>query len=565
MLHYLVESLNVAATLYLAMAVYAITRPPNVINRLLFLIMCICATWAIAYYQELDGVALEYKLAWMRGRFLALPFLTVLWLMLTFHLVGLGRRITPTTWCLLFIVPALTVPIALTTHLHTWFRYGFTLMPGASMQPVLFLRGPWSIIYDTYCSAVQLIGIVMFVRAWRPSTSLVRKQIALLLVSSLLPIIATFLFNARAMPLNGLNPAPLVLFPAATALAIAVFRFQLVDVAPVARGMLFDHIHDGILVTDTFDHVVDMNTAAEKMVGVSTSDLAGRKSRSVPEPWAAALDTCGEAIQPVCCAHADVARWFERTRVPILIEGKPRGWMFVFQDITDRMALQQQQVSEVRSREEKKRAQQWSVLLRDLHDGVGSISANIGMLAELARKAPTAEAKDMLLMQIAELSAEGNIELRTMMNSLESRDMSWPDLFTEIRRFAALVLEPRNIRFALNIVGKPDAAPGMIVGTSVFRIVKESVTNVAKHAHASAVTVEFRFSDEGLELSIRDDGRWKACTDEGRGLRHLRQRVADLGGTFRLVTAPATQLTCVLPGVILAAQGDTLSKEVPHI
>ncbi len=549
MLCYLTESLTLAAALYLAMAVYALTRPPSLVNGLLFLIMCICATWAVTYYQELHAVALETKLAWMRGRFLVLPFLTVLWLMLTFQLAGLGRRVKPAVWCLLFVVPALTVPVALTTHLHSWFRYGFSVVPGVPMQPVLFSRGPWSVFYETYLCAVQLIGIAMLLWAWRTSAPLVRKQIALLLLSSLFPIVAGLIFNASALPLHGLNLAPLLLFPAASALALAVFRFHLADVAPVARDMLFDHIHEGIIVTDTLGHVVDMNTTAEQMLGVRAAELVGRKCQSAPDPWPASLDTGSDATQTFCCANPGDERWYESTRLPIRNKGKPQGWMFVFQDITDRIALQQQHISEVRLKEEKKRAQQWSLLLRDLHDGIGSVSANIGMLAELARKAPTAEAKDTLIAQISELATEGNIELRTMMNSLEARDMSWPELLAEIRRFAALVLEPRGIRFALNVAGTPGAAPGIVIGTSIFRIVKESVSNAAKHARADSVVVGFRFVEAGLEISIGDNGRWQEGHPEGRGLRHLRQRVTDMGGIFRLESTPATRLTCFLPGL----------------
>ena len=222
--------------------------------------------------------------------------------------------------------------------------------------------------------------------------------------------------------------------------------------------------------------------------------------------------------------------------------------MFIFQDITDRMALQRQHISEIRTAEEQKRVRQWAMLLRDLHDGIGSISANIGLLAELGRKATRVDEKDALLNQIAELASEGNIELRTMMNALDTRDMSWQDLFADVRRFAASVLDPHDIRFTLQVTGAPGEAPGMDDGISLFRIVKESLSNAAKHAQATAVEVRFAFGDSHLEITLSDDGRWKPGLMNGRGLRHIRQRVSDMGGTFQLQTEPSTRLTCRLPG-----------------
>lgn len=547
MLQYLVESLNVAAVLYLAMAVYALTRPPSISNRLLFLIMFICTVWAVTYHQELTAESVSAKMAWMKGRFFFLIFLTALWFMLSAILADVARRVPARLWALLFIIPVLTLPIALTMDHHEWFRHGFSVSSEPGLKPLLFSPGPWCLIYDLYQLALQLVGLLLLTRAMRTLTPVLRKPIAFLIVSSLLPIIANFIFNKHAAALHGLNPAPLILMPAAIILAISVFRYQLLNVAPVARDMLFDHIHDGIIVTDLANRLVDLNTAAEQMVGRRSSEMLGRSSGSVPEPWPTALSTADAPTQAFCSDTSHDGPWYERTRISILTKGKPRGWMFIFQDITAQMIIHRQRISRVRSEEESKRARQWALLLRDLHDGIGAVSANIGLLAELGRKAQKTEAKDAFFAQIADLAKEGNIEVRTMMNSLETRALTWGSLFAEIRHFASLVLEPRNIRFTLTVDGETGNDPDFADSTSLFRIVKEALTNAAKHAQATQVAVEFHFKAALLVLVIRDNGCWKENHPEGRGLRHLRQRVQDMGGTFRLETVPSTQLTCQMP------------------
>ena len=548
MFTFVIDSLIVAATLYLTMAVYALTRPPSIATRLFFLVMSICCIWAISYHQELCSSGLETKLGWLQFRLLVLPALPVLWLMTCAELTGQRRHIPPWVWTLLFVVPFVTVLLVFSMPTHTWFLYGFALAPeAATPRSLLFRTGPWGFIFELFCIALGLVCIGLLAGARRIAPSPLRKPLLLLLLSSLFPIAGALFFSLRPTLFSGMNPAPLLLFPAAGAMALAIFKSNLLHLVPVARELLFDHIHDGIIVADTSCHVMDMNANAEKMLGLRAEDLLGKHCDFAPAPWPDALKAEDPPTRAFCYDAEKDGPWYERTRIQVLLEGRRRGWMFIFQNITAQILLHRQRLSEVRCAEETKRARQWAMLLRDLHDGIGSISANIGLLAELGQKAPTAQERGVVLAQIAELANEGNIEVRTMMNSLEARDMSWSDLFIEIRRFALLVLEPRGIRFSLNVQGPPEGEPGMIDGTSIFRIAKEAVTNAVKHAQPNAVEIEFRFGSATLELFIRDDGRWQAGRPEGRGLRHLRQRVQDMGGTFLLQTTPATQLFCLLP------------------
>jgi two-component system sensor histidine kinase UhpB len=81
----------------------------------------------------------------------------------------------------------------------------------------------------------------------------------------------------------------------------------------------------------------------------------------------------------------------------------------------------------------------------------------------------------------------------------------------------------------------------------LFRILQESLTNVATHARARSVLVRLVCSEEGMVMSIADDGiglvrsGGRAVTKDprgGRGLSGMRRRVRDLGGTLRLASQP---------------------------
>jgi signal transduction histidine kinase len=68
---------------------------------------------------------------------------------------------------------------------------------------------------------------------------------------------------------------------------------------------------------------------------------------------------------------------------------------------------------------------------------------------------------------------------------------------------------------------------------SAFRIVQEALTNVVRHAGATAATVQLQRQSDAILVQVTDDGRGPAsAVVEGHGITGMRERAAALGGTF---------------------------------
>lgn len=82
-------------------------------------------------------------------------------------------------------------------------------------------------------------------------------------------------------------------------------------------------------------------------------------------------------------------------------------------------------------------------------------------------------------------------------------------------------------------------------------VVRESLTNVAKHAAARTVALIVDIEDGHLMVHIKDDGVGFAASGliSGQGLRNLKERAESLGGTCELLTAPGngTRIVWSLP------------------
>jgi len=90
--------------------------------------------------------------------------------------------------------------------------------------------------------------------------------------------------------------------------------------------------------------------------------------------------------------------------------------------------------------------------------------------------------------------------------------------------------------------------------TALFRIVQESLTNVARHAHARRVDIRIASDGQLLRLSVRDDGvGFEPPQDQDRGasfgLLGMRERALKIGARWRLTSHPGqgTQIDLELP------------------
>jgi signal transduction histidine kinase len=210
-----------------------------------------------------------------------------------------------------------------------------------------------------------------------------------------------------------------------------------------------------------------------------------------------------------------------------------------FDHMRERLHAYHAQVEE-RIAEEQRHLLEKEKLMMDLHDGVGGITTNINILSELAQKTDDIANLKKTLFTIAQLSREGVTEIRSFMQSLDSKELTWHALASEIRKQGAGLMEPHRIHFSAETDVHDDAGeqPGSLLWLNLLRIYKEALTNVIKHSQTDAVAVNLRVNSQGLLLSIQDAGiGWGKQVDTGRGLPNMRKRAEEIGGRMTLSTA----------------------------
>lgn len=187
---------------------------------------------------------------------------------------------------------------------------------------------------------------------------------------------------------------------------------------------------------------------------------------------------------------------------------------------------------------------------RDLHDSVLQSLYAIGLSIETARRtrnertAESAEANDRMIQQINQLIHE----VRGMIRELESGTVQAFDLSTELSALCTTYEQTGRMQVKLDIQRTAIEVLTNEEEREILNIVREALSNCARHANASQATVSIRMRDMRIRVSINDDGIGfspMVGQSRGYGLANMEARTKRLGGVFRILTkaGKGTQVT----------------------
>lgn len=186
-------------------------------------------------------------------------------------------------------------------------------------------------------------------------------------------------------------------------------------------------------------------------------------------------------------------------------------------------------------------------LARELHDELGqcmtAIQADAELIHELSRN------KDQKVTTSAEAIVSVSSRMYDVVHSMMQRLR--PSVLDDLGLVAALEEEIEAWQARFPHVNCSFSRDGELMGLgeriniSLYRIVQESLTNIAKHADATQVTLKLARQQQTLTLSIEDNGCGMDTDNPGRGLGliGMRERVEALSGALSVQSAPGKGVT----------------------
>ncbi|MDP2169373.1 MAG: PAS domain S-box protein [Rhodocyclaceae bacterium] len=308
--------------------------------------------------------------------------------------------------------------------------------------------------------------------------------------------------------------------------------------------------------------VAAWNPAATEIFGYSREEALGRKgSFLLPPGEREPIDRTWEPLQAGSGGRRSINENVRRDGTVIICEwfnttlrdseGRVVGAASLAQDITARRRLQdalEHALARTRLLSERLVAiqeEERSMIAHELHDEVGqnltAAKIHLQAMEPMARDHATFPHEN--LREALAAVAHTLEQVRSL--SLDLRPLQLDDLGLVVSLGALLERDAAAAGWVAHF--DPDVRPERIepdLALACYRVAQESLTNIMRHAAASAVHVRLILDTEELELAIRDDGRgFDVAAVEGNGgvtslgLFSMEERVRSRGGTFEILSA----------------------------
>ncbi len=299
---------------------------------------------------------------------------------------------------------------------------------------------------------------------------------------------------------------------------------------------------DAILTLDEQGGITSWNQGAERMLNYPAASIIGQPlARFLPEADNLAVRMRQQGVvtnfETAAVTRGGRTLTVELTQTR-LVEAQDEApvSLIIMRDVTAR-----------REREtilEEERAR----IARDLHDGVAQMLYFLALKADMARQQITTNPDNVSLMvkEIGKTARQVIREVRRTIFAL--RPLEWSDdgFLPALRSFVNGFAEQVGWEVSLDVDHGFSVPPRL--EPTLFRLVQESLNNVAKHARADQVWVTLRtpVKDDQLSLIVRDNGGGfdpEGTGSRGMGLRQMKARVASAGGSFQVDSQPGVGTT----------------------
>lgn len=333
--------------------------------------------------------------------------------------------------------------------------------------------------------------------------------------------------------------------------------------APRRAGPIGRHAGDAIIITDDHQTILQANPAAAAMFGTTVQAM---RSAALDNFIPRDLRTLGE--QKTLGNFGDSGinlRMMGRRATDYAVTGlKANGEQFplegsisimkeedqrqfytiVLRDITDRKQVHEQlersfsQLRQLSSTLQTIREEERKHIARELHDDLGQLLATLRLdLTLLQQHAADDMESQRILQSMDKLIVTAITSLRRIAGNLRPRALDEGGLYFALQSLRQDFIQRHPIRVEL-LADEAELTLDDDYSTAIYRIVQESLTNIARHAQARNVTVALHRIDSEMAITIQDDGCGIEESDMDKassfGLLGMRERVWGLHGSINI-------------------------------
>jgi PAS domain S-box-containing protein len=182
---------------------------------------------------------------------------------------------------LLCLEPLATQILFWTDRLQAYFSTTY----GLAATGLLLKSSPWYWINAAYSDGLMILALILLTQTFLNKPRQYMLQSITIIIAVFVPILTKIVSLAAFTFILNLEP-PLASFVITGGLLVySIYRYKLMDIAPIARDMVVESMSEGWMVLDLNNRIVDLNPAAETLLGVTREETFGKPAEDFLQNW----------------------------------------------------------------------------------------------------------------------------------------------------------------------------------------------------------------------------------------------------------------------------------------
>jgi signal transduction histidine kinase len=249
----------------LAIALYIILKANNKAPRFLSWLFISAAWWSISLFFEGTSKTLNGHIFWTAFSYPGNMMAPVFLFLFFYHYTHFDRKVPDYAIGLTMVIPfisSLLVWFPGLRHL-VWSDISLNSTPWGE---ILHLEHGWWYYIEVYYSyLLTIIGILYLIRGFTFYPKGYTKQIRLLLISSIIPLLLNVIYTLNSNRFYGMDLTSVAFTLSSSLFYITITRYRLLSLAPVTWNTVINNIEDGVIVIVN-ESIVGINPAAKKIL-----------------------------------------------------------------------------------------------------------------------------------------------------------------------------------------------------------------------------------------------------------------------------------------------------------
>lgn len=326
----------VAALVSMVLAVYA-WRRRGVPGVTAFVILSTSLSlWSLGYGLEIAGTDLTTKIFWGKVQYIGIVTVILAWFVFSLQYSNHNEWLTRRKLALLLIVPLITLSLTWTNEAHGLIWKSYKLSENGPFLALDVTHGFWFWVHSVYSYSLLLAGSVLLIKMLLDLPHRYRQQASLILLAIGMPWLGNGFYLLGLIPIPNFDPTPLAFTVTGILFWWNLWRLRLLELVPVARRAVVDSMKEGVIVLDVQHRIVDLNPAAQQLLGCTPAQALGKTPAQVLPDWPD-LRNVTDGETEVSLNDNTLLRHIELTISPVY--SRPlqlQGRLIVMRDITAR-------------------------------------------------------------------------------------------------------------------------------------------------------------------------------------------------------------------------------------